>query len=81
MRTEPCGTPFFILLSILRCPSLVYNTRLRFDNISMMKPIRDGPKQFQVESTVPHGAICSCQVQKHNPIFIVMLEAVFDVLC
>ena len=31
--------------------------------------IRDGPKQFQVESTVPHGVICSCQVQKHYPAF------------
>ena len=25
--------------------------------------IRDGPKQFQVESTVSHGVICSCHVQ------------------
>ena len=39
-RTEPCacGTPFFILLSLLRCPSLVCTMKLRFDNISMMKP-------------------------------------------
>ena len=37
-RTEPCGTPFFIILSLLRCPSLVCTTKLRFDNISMMKP-------------------------------------------
>ena len=36
-RTEPCGTPFFSLLSLLRCPSLVCTTKLRFDNISMMK--------------------------------------------
>ena len=37
-RTEPCGTPCFILLSLLRCPSLVCTTKLRFDNISIMKP-------------------------------------------
>ena len=43
--------------------------------------IRDGPKQFQVESTVPHGVICSCQVQKHYPILLIVLKAVFDVLC
>ena len=35
--TEPCGTPFFILLSPLRWPSLVCIAKLRFD-ISMMKP-------------------------------------------
>ena len=37
-RTGPCGTPFFILLSLLRCPSLVCITTLQFDNISMVKP-------------------------------------------
>ena len=36
-RTEPCVTTFFILLSILRCPSLVCTTKIRFDYISMMK--------------------------------------------
>ena len=36
-RMEPCGTPFFIRLSLLRCPSLVCTTKLRSDNISMMK--------------------------------------------
>ena len=50
----------------------------------MMKPnivsIRDDPiyKQFQVESTVPHGVICSCQVQNHYPRFFIVLKAVFE---
>ena len=43
--------------------------------------IRDDPKQFQVESNVPHGVISSCQVHKHYPSFLVVLKAVFDVLC
>ena len=46
-----------VLLNQLRYPSLVFTMKLRFDNISMMKPsmclsIRDGPKQFQVEPAV-----------------------------
>ena len=84
-RTEPCGTPFFSLLSLLRCPSLVCTTKLRFYNISIMKPTMclSGMilyKQFQVKSSVPHGVICSCQVQKHFPSFLIVLKAVFDVL-
>ena len=43
--------------------------------------IRDDPKQFQVESTVPHGVIYSCQVQKHYPSLLIVLKDVFDVLC
>ena len=43
--------------------------------------IRDDPKQFQVKSTVPHRVICSCQVQKHYPNFLIVLQAVVDVLC
>ena len=38
MKGRNTGTSFFILMSLLRCPSLVCTTKLRFDNISMMKP-------------------------------------------
>ena len=45
-------------------------------------PTRDGPKQFQVEPTVPYGAICSYQVHKHYLSFLIMQKAaVSDVLC
>ena len=31
-------------------------------------------EQFQMEPTVPHSVICSCQVQKHHPHFLVVLK-------
>ena len=66
-RTEPCGTKIFIPLSLLPCMSLVCTTKLRFDNLSTMKPtghvsIRDVPKQFQVEYTVTQ-----CHMQLSSP--------------
>ena len=36
--TEPWGKPFFSLLSLLCCPSLVWRVKLRLLSISMMKP-------------------------------------------
>lgn len=36
-RTDPCGTPFLSLLSLLHCPSLVRRVKLRFASISIMK--------------------------------------------
>lgn len=43
-------------------------------------PIRYCPQQLQVESTVPDDVVCGSQVQVHYPSFLLVLEAVFDVL-